>query len=169
MVFHENDLSQIVSQHFHWKIIKGVFNRCKEAFLAKSLSWMKIDCQDISAKQFSMLDLLSKHLNLPTSPHSQLKNKFFCHNYDATIDPSTLESVMLSFSKLDVFNFSKLWLAIVDKVPIFTVCWYQHACPYYNRFTKKSNDLKFTALGREPVSVVYYTRPRSSIKRPTQN
>ena len=33
---------------------------------------------------------------------------------------------------------------------------------------KKSNDLKYTTLGREPVSIVHYTRPGSSIKRPTQ-
>ena len=34
---------------------------------------------------------------------------------------------------------------------------------------KKRNDLKYTTLGREPVSIIHYTRPRSSIKRPTQN
>ena len=34
---------------------------------------------------------------------------------------------------------------------------------------KKRNDLKYTALGWEPVSIVHYTRPGSSIKQPTQN
>ena len=40
---------------------------------------------------------------------------------------------------------------------------------YYSRFTKKRNDLKYTTLGWEPVSIVHYTRPGSSIKRPTPN
>ena len=31
----------------------------------------------------------------------------------------------------------------------------------YNMFTKKRNDLKNTALGREPVSIIHYTRPGS--------
>ena len=35
----------------------------------------------------------------------------------------------------------------------------------YSRF--KNNDLKYTALGREPVSIVHYTMPGSSIKRPS--
>ena len=39
----------------------------------------------------------------------------------------------------------------------------------YSRFQKNCNDLKITTLGREPVSIVHYTRPGSSIKRPTQN
>ena len=39
----------------------------------------------------------------------------------------------------------------------------------YSRFTKERNDLKYTTLGREPVSSIHYTRPGSSIKRPTQN
>ena len=30
---------------------------------------------------------------------------------------------------------------------------------------KKSNDLKYTSLGREPVSIVHYTRPGPSFKR----
>ena len=32
----------------------------------------------------------------------------------------------------------------------------------YSRFTKKRNNLKYTTLGREPVSIVHYTRPGSS-------
>ena len=34
---------------------------------------------------------------------------------------------------------------------------------------KNSNDLKYTTVDLEPVSIVHYTRPGSSIKRPTQN
>ena len=33
----------------------------------------------------------------------------------------------------------------------------------YIRFTNKRIDLKHTTLGREPVSIIYYIRPRSSI------
>ena len=34
---------------------------------------------------------------------------------------------------------------------------------------KKRNNLKYAALGQEPVSIILYTRPGSSIKQPTQN
>ena len=39
----------------------------------------------------------------------------------------------------------------------------------YSGFTKKRNDLKYTTLGLEPVSIDHYNKAGSSIKRPTQN
>ena len=52
-----------------------------------------------------------------------------------------------------------------------TLMKFQRGCHQvqYSRFTKKRNNLKCTTLGREPVSIIHYTRSQSNIERPTKN
>ena len=51
-----------------------------------------------------------------------------------------------------------------------TLMKFQRGCHQvqYSRFTKKNATI-WNAIGWEPVSIVHYTRPQSSIKQPTQN
>ena len=58
-------------------------------------------------------------------------------------------------SQGDVF-YTNLWLPSRYKIK-------------YSRFHKNRTNMNITTLGREPVSIIYYTRTGSRIKRPTLN
>ena len=58
---------------------------------------------------------------------------------------------------------------ILHRSPFYFVELSQLFCKHIVGLQKKRNDLKDTTLRWEPVSIIHYTRPGSSIKWPTQN